>query len=238
MKLDAALDEFGLLERRRHRGEMGGEGAAALAALREYLADYSGYQETTQITPRDMLDFLLEYYPSQEETEPNVALALLGAAAGFALWLVERGERNLAPFAAREEDLRRDLPRALNALALLKEHARREDLRTDLEATTENGDEAPASIGSGLDRMARLDEIAYAAAEEEYYRVEEVRRDRLVLSSSERAALGQEPVEAVMVPAAAAELLRPGDIIHAEIAPGPEGWELLEVFGIRPGGYE
>ncbi len=35
MKLEAALDEFGLLQRRRARGEEGRQSAAALAALRE-----------------------------------------------------------------------------------------------------------------------------------------------------------------------------------------------------------
>jgi hypothetical protein len=238
MKIEVALEEFGLQERRRGRGEVAAQTAAARGALREYLVDYAGYRDTTEITPRDLMDFLLDYYPSQEEPDAEVALALLGASAGLALWLVERGERDLALFAAREEDLRRDLPRVLGALSLLKDHARREDLETHLEAGPESDNGASATLGAGLDRVARLDEVRYAAAEEEYYTVTEVAELALSLQSAEREALGQPAAAPVAVPAAASELLRPGDIIHAEIAPGPVGWELLDVFGIRPGGYE
>lgn len=238
MNLSNALEEFGLLQRRRRRGEEGQRTAAALAGLREFLVDYSGFEETEQVRPPDLMTFLLDYYPAEEEPEPEVALALLEAAAGFALWVVERGDRTLAPFLAREERLRRDLGRVLEALSALKAHARREDIggAVALAAEDEQGD--VGSMGAGVSRVARLDEVDYPSAEEEYFTVRRAEPEKLELQSAEREALGEGPVGPVIVPARASELLRPGDIIHAEIAPGPAGWELLEVFGIRPGGYE
>ena len=237
MKLQTALDEYELLQRRRRRGDEGRLAAVALGALREYLQDYSGYEATEDITPRDLFQFLLDYYPSQEEPDPEVAAALLEATAGFARWLLERGERTLAPFAVAEERLREDLPRVLEALLELKEHTHRDDLAPPVELEDEEGQEPVGALGSGVSRVARLDQVDYVAAQEEYYTVRSARGAALTLQSAEREALGEPPAEPVPVPAAAAERLRPGDIIHAEIAPGPEGWELLEVFGIRPGGY-
>jgi hypothetical protein len=235
MTLEGALEEFSLLQRRRHRGEDGRRFAAALDALREYLLNYSGFTEPGDISPRDLLHFLLDYYPSQDEPDAEVALALLEACAGFALWLTERGERRLAPFLRDEDPLRRDLPRVLEALSLLKEHADRDRLTPPVLA--EDGEEPPAAVSSGMDRVAHLDRLDYGAAEEEYFRVTAVGEAAVALQSVEREALGEGAVEAVPVPAPAAGLLRAGDIIHAEIAPGTGGWELLEVFGIRPGGY-
>ena len=237
MNLSSALEEFGLLQRRKHRGEEGQRTAAALAGLREFLVDFSGYGNTEDVRPGDLMIFLLDYYPAEEEPDTDVALALLDAAAGFALWLLERGERALAPFAAREDRLRQDLPRVLEALALMKDHARREDLDTSRTLADPEAGEDVGSIGAGLSRVARLDEIDYAASEEEYYTLLKSTEGALELESAEREALGEGPVGPVSVPARASELLKPGDIIHAEIAPGPSGWELLEVFGIRPGGY-
>ena len=60
----------------------------------------------------------------------------------------------------------------------------------------------------------------------------------LSLQSSSREILREGVAAPVHVPGPAAALLRPGDILYAEIAPGPTGWEVLEVFGLRPGGYE
>lgn len=235
MKLDQALDEFGLEQRRRHRGEEGRQTAAALAALQEFLVDYSGFTETTEIQPSDLLQFLLEYYPAEEEPSVEVALALLDVSAGFALWLTERGERQLAPFYAMRERLQRDMPRVLEALELLKRYAHRDDLIAPVEVS-EDGDEQPVGmLTSGAERVARLDQIDYTAAQQDYYRVARVTEGVLALDSEVRQVLNEGLAEPVAVPLEASERLRAGDIIHAEIAPGPAGWELLEVFGIRPG---
>lgn len=237
MKLETALDEFGLLQRRRHRGDEGRQTVAALAALREYLLDYSAYGDSTEVTASDLFTFLLEYYPAEEEPDAEVAVNLLEVAAAFALWLVERGERALAPFAVAADRLRDDLPRVLEALALLKEHSRRDDLAPPVLLTDEEDEQPVGAAGSGVNRVMRLDQIDYAAAEEEYYTVRTVEGASITLHSAEREALGEGPAGPVPLPPRAAELLRANDIIHAEIAPGPQGWELLEVFGIRPGGY-
>jgi hypothetical protein len=237
MKLDTALDEFGLLQRRRHRGEEGRRVTLALAALREYLATDAGAEDTEALKPADLIDFLLEHYPSEEQPDPEVALVLLEVCAEFALWLLERSERSLAPFAAAAERLREDLPRVMEALALLREDTRRDDLATTLSLSAEESEEQVAEMTGGLDRLVRLDEVRYHEAQMDYYTVFSLGDDTLALQSSEREALGEGVAEAVKVPARVTGLLRVGDIVHAEIAPGTGGWELLEVFGIRPGGY-
>lgn len=237
MKLETALDEYSLLLRRRHRGDDGRRTVTGLAALREYLMDYSGYDDTESVEPRDLFHFLLDYYPSQEEPDAEVAVALLEVTAGFAQWLVERGQRSLASVAAAEERLREDLPRVLSAYTVLRDHARRDDLSSTIELADEESGVELGTMEGGVNRTAHLDRIDYAAAEEEYFTVRSAGGGVLALQSAEREALGEVPAAPVLVPPAALELLRPGDIIHAEIAPGPAGWEILEVFGIRPGEY-
>lgn len=264
MRLEQALDEFGVAERRRKRGEEGRGAALALAALREYLLEYAGHESGSDITPRDLYAFLLDYYPAEEVPDPDVALSLLDTTAAFARWLLERGERGLAPFVAEEDRLREDVPRVLTALTTLEEHLERDRLGPPLlvaepsadrnvhepghpEDAPDTADDPPSEgsdllgeLGSGLDRMVRLDEVEYPDAEDDYYTITEVREDGFTVASPTREALGQPPAQVrLSLPGG---LLRVGDIIHAEIAPAtggrePGGWELLNVSGIRPGGY-
>ena len=236
MKLSHALDEFDLQQRRLRRGPEGRLAATALSALREYLADYSGFDETTEIAPKDLYAFLLDYYPSEEEPDAEVAMALLDVAEQFSLWLLERGERGLAPFAAEAERLKADLPRVLEAQERLKQHTRRDDLAPPAELLDDEENESVGAIGSGVNRVARLDQIDYPSAEQDYWIIRRT-QPALSLQSPQREALGEAAAEPVVAPVEAVGLLRAGDIIHCEIAPGPAGWELLEVFGIRPGGY-
>lgn len=243
MKLERALDEFGLLERRRRRGEEGQRTALALGALREYLVDHSGIEETERLSANDLFSFLMEYYPSQEEPDPAVGLALLEVSSGFATWLLERGERSLADFARASERLREDLPRVMEALVLLQEHARRGDLGGTVPVSDEDDGATAGEMTGGLDRLVSLDEIDYTGAQMDYFTIApEIRVEGqnafLTLQSSSREVLKEGVASPVHVPAVAAALLRPGDILYAEIAPGPGGWELLDVFGLRPGGYE
>ena len=237
MILEAALDEFELNQRRRYRGEEGHTNTLALAALREFLIEDTGHLETEEITPRDLYRFLFEYYPAQEDADPEVGEVLLEAVAALAEWLVERGERNLASVVARDAELHEDVPRILEAQSLLMAYARRDDLRAEAELTEEDGEEVVGGVTSGVDRVARLDQINYDEAQLEYFTVQRVTDAGLSLTSIEREALSEGAAEPVLVPPRTAELLRGGDIIHAEIAPGPAGWELLEVFGVRPGGH-
>lgn len=235
MKSAAALSEFAGQARRRDQGEAARGFAAAVDSLREYLLEYSGLEETGAIAPADLTAFLLEYYPAQEEPDVEVAAVLLQVTAGFALWLVERGERHLAPFLAAEDRLREDLARVLGALSLLKDYAHRDDLGPPVVVTAEDNGAEAGLLDSGLNRVARLDRHDFTAADQDYFTVRSVRENSVTLHSPQRQALGEQAIEWVDVPTAAASLLRAGDIIHAEFAPGPEGWELLEIFGIRPG---
>lgn len=237
MKLASALEEVGLQLRRR-RGEERDQVAAALAALREFLLDYCGHEELAAVRPGDLLQFLLDYYPAEEEPDPDVAVSLLEVVAALARWAVERGDRTLAPFLREEERLREDVARAAAALQALREHARRDDLAPPVEAESEDAPGAVVAATSGVHRVVRLDQVDYAAAEEDYFTVTAVLPAGLELSSPSRRELGEAALGPVRIPAEAAALLRPGDRLRAEVAPGPEGWELLEAGSVRPGGYE
>ncbi len=247
MKLTSAIDEYGLLQRRRQRGEAGQLAALALSALREYLIDRSEMSNSAAVTSHDLFQFLLDYYPSQEQPEPAVATALLDTCAGFARWLVERGETGTAAFAAAEERLRDDLPRVMEALRILREHAHAGDLTPVVPVGQEDDEEEEAPVGfmgSGADRVVDLDKIDYNSAQLDYFTVRRSDSEgaggfgSLALEASSQKAMGEGLADPVRVPAAAASLLRPDDIVYGEIAPGPNGWELLEAFGVRPGRYE
>jgi len=238
LKLAAALDEYSLNLRRTRHGADRAVAEAALAALREYLLDYCGHDELAGVTAEDLFAFLLDYSPAEEEPHPEQAAALLEAAAGFAAWVIDRGDRALAPFAAARGRLEEDLPRAAAAYLALRDHARRDDLSTPVEAAPEEQPEAVATADSGLHRLARLDQIRYEEADNDRFTLVRVAPEGLTLTSPGRAVLGLGDAMPVRVPAEAAALLRSGDTLHAEIAPGPDGWELLDVFSVRPGGCE
>lgn len=235
MNLTSALEEYGATRRRRAAGEEGRALGLALDALKEYLVEASGYPDTESVSPEDLLDFLFDYYPEEVPPDPAVARILTEVCLGFAEWLLERGDRRFATVVAKAESLREEVPRVIEALALLQEHIARNDLGGSVLAAPEDREEAAAELSAGLDRIAALDRIDYAAAEEEYFRVEAVEEGIVRFQSPERDALGEPPLEVGTLPRAALDLLRPGDTLHAEFAPGPAGWELLEVFGIRPG---
>jgi hypothetical protein len=234
MELDTALNEYELLERRRKRGEEAQIVQLGMAALREYLLTYSELVDTTELREDTFFEFLFDYYPREEDPEPEVGAVLLEVIAGFALWLLERDVRSQTRFVAAAESLRKEVPRALAALAALREHVSRDSLGAGVEAEFEEGDEEPAVASTGLDRIARLDELDYDAAQEEYFHVRQITSGGLMLYSVEREALGEGLAGPVRLPVEAASLLRVGDIIRAEIAPAADGWELLEVFSVRP----
>ncbi|MFN3651124.1 MAG: hypothetical protein ACK47B_16235 [Armatimonadota bacterium] len=238
MKLETALDEFETAQRRKLRGEEGRPAALALDALREFLLEQAGREETGQLTTEDLRAFVLEHYPSQEEPEGEVALLLLRTTRQFAEWLLERGERSPAQFLAGAERLERELPRVMEALAVLREHTAQTRFGGAVEVAAGEEEEAPtAAMTAGVDRVVELDRIDYAAAQLDYFTVERVSPGALALRSSSRELLAEGLAEPVAVPEQAAELLRAEDIIYAEIAPVPDGWEMLEVFGVRPGGF-
>jgi hypothetical protein len=234
VELDTALNEYELLERRRKRGEEAQIAHLGMAALREYLLTFSELGETAELREDTLFEFLFDYYPREEDPEREVGAALLEVVAGFAQWLVEREVRSQARFVAATESLRKEVPRVLAALAALREHVSRDSLASGVEAELEGGEEPTAVASTGLDRVARLDQVDYDAAEEEYFHVRQITPAGLQLYSLEREALGEGLAGPVRLPVEAASLLRPGDIIRAEIAPAADGWELLEVFSVRP----
>jgi hypothetical protein len=247
MRLKSAIDEYRLLTRRRLRGEEAREASAALDALSEYLVDYEELPTCEDLEPAHLLDFLLDYYPREEEPDEAVADVLLSTALGFAEWLMQRGFRKAASFLRHSEYLRDSLPRVCRLLRVLREHVHQDNLSSsvcvaatsDLAEWTATDDPRQEQLlgvlGSGLERVEDLEALQYDLAEEEHFRVLAVNGTALVLQSREREALGEPPAGPVFIPAEALALARVGDIIHVEIAPSPGGWGLLEVFSVRPG---
>ncbi len=237
MKLEASLDEFELLQRRRLSGMDRELVVTALAALKEYLLEHVGLEETSELEDWNLFEFLLDYYPSQEEPDEGPALFLLDTASALSRWLVERGERGTALFLAAADRLREDLPRVFRALALLKDHTHPEDLGMSVDVGEEEEGAPLGTLSSGVERVARPGEVDYNRAEEDHFTIVATAQASVTLHSDALEALGQGTLGPVQMPAAAAALLRPADILHAEVAPGRNGWELIGAFGIRPGGY-
>ncbi len=244
MTLAELLTDHDLNIRRRHQGDDGRRLALAFAALREYLLEYAGLIETEQVTSAELFQFLLDYYPGQEEPETEVALALLDVAAGLSRRLLELGDRGTLLFAETEDLLRSELPRVIEALRLLREYTRRNDVRSEmgLAMPAEEGEEDEESIVAaatgGLDLVQDLEAVRFEEAQMDYFTVLRVddseAEGRLALASSSREILGEGIADPVRVPTAAAKLIRANDILYAEIAPGRDGWELLGAFALRP----
>src|SRR5207248_1904240 len=90
---------------------------------------------------------------------------------------------------------------------------------------------------TGLNRVIRPEEIDYSQAREDYFRVERIAEAAVMLQSPTGGELGEAAVGPVRVPTRVAQLLRPGDVLYTEVAPGRAGWEILEITQVLPGGY-
>lgn len=248
MNLIEVLEEYELAERRR-RGSEVTYLPVAVAALRDYLHMELGDLEHSELPAETLYSFLLDHYPREEEPDEAVALILLEVAAGVARHAVARGLRTPAPFLTAVARLREDLPRTIRAYRALREQVRPEAPAGRI-AVVRGGNEGedselpeeeepnPAQLSAGVDRLAHLDRVDYAAAEDGYYTVLGLSSETMTVQSETRRALGEPPVR-VRLPAELAPPgdLREGDTVHAEIAPAEGYWELLDVFAVRPGGY-
>jgi hypothetical protein len=93
-------------------------------------------------------------------------------------------------------------------------------------------------LSTGLSRVVRLAELDYARAEEDTFEVVAMDDRSVSLLSPARTQLGEGPAEPVAVPAPAVRWLRVGDVLHVEIAPAAEGWEIVHAETVFPGGLD
>jgi len=237
METERSLDQFGEALRRNARGEELRELLAALHVLREYFLDYAELNTVEAIRPADLREFGRDWLiRSEEATAASAATALQaleGWVAAFARYHEEPARSELAHVAAV---LRREVPRALEVRDLLRAHLAGSDLGAAFELAAEEDEIPVGSASAGLDRIVQLEGVDFSQAEQDEWELIDFDAEGLML----RRLLTTEGIEPlagpVRVPPAAAALLRPGDILNLELAPGPQGWELLEVLGVYPGG--
>lgn len=233
MNLPKALEE--------HERELGRSAGArrghALRLLREYFVEYADLSETDALTTADLQDLFARWYLTHERVDADDVLDLLEATEGWLRWLDHRDEggRTL-PFLALAERLRDDLPRVIAAHDLLRAHVHRHD--SDAVAAENEVGETLFHVSGGLTHVVRPEEVDYARAEEDHFRVSELGGESAWLQSPAGAATGQEPIGPVLLPPDVAALLRVGDMLRVEVAPTVGGWEVLEVSGVLPGGYD
>jgi hypothetical protein len=233
MILAEALEEY-----RRHLKSRGSlrRGAApdAIELLREYLVEFAEVEEASDLTLRDLEQLFARWYPRRDEADAGAAAGLLAAVEEWLVWLDARTGGDLAlAFASSAERLSTDLPRILEAQARLSAHARRDDLEGEVSL----GGPTLTVLSSGLSHVIRPDEIDYARAEEDRFQVVSLDGDHAALQTPAREALGELPLAPVLLPPGVVDLLRVGDLLHVEVAPGGAGWEVLSVTALYPGGY-
>lgn len=233
MNLPKSLDQH----QRELGASAGAQRIAALRLLRDYLVDYADILEIGALTSFDLEDFFTRWYLAHEQADPEGALDVIEAAEGWLGWLDRRdaGDRVLH-FLALAGRLREDLPRAIAADRLLRAHIHRHD---EAGITAEGSAGGPLlRLTGGVTRVIRPEEVDYARAEQDHFRVEGLEGDRASLQSPVGARLDQPPLFPVLLPPGVASFLRAGDTLCVEVAPTAEGWEVLDVSGVFPGGYD
>src|SRR5206468_956631 len=155
-----------------------------------------------------------------------VAVTLLDTVRGWLGWCdATYGCRLDETFAPLYDRLRVDLPRVLEAWQLIAGRLRRSRREEEAEAgLSGHGTVGEASlISSGINRVIRPEEIDYSAAREDYFRVEAVAEETVTLQSPTGGELGEAALGPVRVSRRVAGLLRVGDVLYVEVAPGRGG---------------
>jgi hypothetical protein len=213
---------------------------SVLARLQEYLEGDAALEGIETVRADDLRHFVRDWYCGGDDANAEVADRLVRAILGWAGWLDARGDRTgeHAPLSPSLEPLKESLPRAARVTEALRQYARREDLGEAIPVEEAAGGSPLGTISAGVSRVVRPREIDYERAEEDTYEVAEVMARSVSLRSAARQQLGEGPAAPVTVPVRAARLLRPGDILHVEIAPSAKGWEILNVETVYPGGLD
>jgi hypothetical protein len=212
----------------------------ALELLQEFLGDYASLQTRDALSAADLEEFFVDWYLRRPGAEATFAVTLLETVRDWLEWSDREALPGLSDrFQPLYERLREDLPRVLEAWEILAQELRQAQADEAEEAGLEDLPALPSAglVSSGLNRIIRPEEIDYSAAREDYFRIETVEESSLTLQSPTGAELGEGAIGPVPVPERVAELLRAGDILYAEVAPGRQGWEILEIAQVLPGGY-
>lgn len=237
METARSLDTYEEVARRELDDDALRERLAALGVLREYFLDYAGLEQLEQVKPEDLRQFALDWLLRSGEADAATAAAALAALRSW----ITASARSLSPGVLPEalrllSEMEIEVPRALKAAEILAAAARGEDL--DAAELATEGEAAVGALSAGFDRTVSGD-LDWSRAAQDEYRVESVAGAELLLRASlPGAAEAVPPVGPVRVPAAAASLLRPGDILNLEIAPGEGGWEVVDVLAVYPAGFQ
>ena len=236
MDTSRSLEEFGEALRRRFRDQELRARLAALAVLREYFVDHAAIGAVERLTAADLTDFALRWLLRSEDADPEnagVVLATLGDwVRTLSRGVPESAARDLLSLAVR---LERDVPRALTALRELREAAAGEALTPEMELEDEAGGIVEAALTAGVDRVVRA--VEYGSADHDEFVVQAIEDDQLTLRRAVPLPGLPDELAPVRAPAAAAERLRPGDILNLELVRSAERWEILDVLAVVPGGY-
>jgi hypothetical protein len=252
MELESAVQQY-LIERKEttSREDLEFE-LAVLARLQEFLESEPAVENVEALRTSELRAFIGHWFRSAEAISPESARDLAAAVVGFAGWLdcrsgadssdvpngrgIDQSDRPmLAPPLVSLED---ELPRAVRIADLLRRHVHRNDLPDSIPLEEAPGGSPLGTIGAGISRVVRPEEIDYSRAEEDTFRVAAVNERSISLVSPARAQMGEGPAAPVAVPVRAARLIRVDDILHVEIAPSAAGWEILNVEAVIPGGLD
>jgi hypothetical protein len=210
-----------------------------LARLQEYLQGDAALESAEAVRAADLRGFIRDWYREGEDVAPAVADRLVRAVLGWAGWLDEQFKAaNREPAMPALKFLREGLPRAVRIAEALNRHVHREDLGEAIPVEEAAGGSPLGTISGGVSRVVRPKEVDYQRAEEDTFEVVEVGEQSVSLRSAARDQLGEGLAAPVAMPPRAARLLRPGDILHVEIAPIGTGWEILNVEAVYPGGLD
>jgi hypothetical protein len=237
MEIETAIQQYLIALKERVPRERVEFELTVLARLQEYLEGDSALERAEAIQSSDLRDFIRDWYRAGEDVDREVVEHFVSAVLGWAEWLDTHLEARpgapsrLSALAPLEEEL----PRTAEAWAIMQQHVRDAPLSEAIPVEEEETGAALGTVTGGLTRVIQPEGVDYAAADEDTFQVLELADDRVLLQSPTRQALGEQPIPVVGVPSTAARLLRVGDILHAEIAPTPAGWELLHVESIYPG---
>lgn len=237
MQIETAIQQYLIALKDRAPRERVEFDLTVLARLQEYLESDSALERAEAVECADLRDFIRDWYRAGEDVDREVVELFVGAVLGWAEWLDTHLE-TLPDAPARGAALawlEEELPRTAEARALLEQHVRDEPLSGEIPVDEEETGASVGTLTAGLTRVIEPEGVDYAAADEDTFRVLEVSDERLLLQSSTRQALAEEPVSLAGVPSAVTQLLQAGDILHGEIAPTPSGWRLLHVESIYPG---
>ncbi|MBI3910965.1 MAG: hypothetical protein HY320_08535 [Armatimonadetes bacterium] len=238
LNLDAALEAFGRELPGRRTAKERRAGGMAVAVLREFLVDYAGLGAAEELRAADVQELMLDSILRDPDATPAAAAELAATLAQFAVWAARQPGFCVADeVPPLIERLRDDVPRVLTAASALQAGLVGEgETGGAIEITDEKGI-VLGSLAAGVGRILRPRTIDYRRSEEDWFLVERIEGDQLTLQSVTGGYLGEGARGPVPVPAEAAEALRPGDVLLAEIAPAGDGWELINLVAAYPGGY-